>query len=143
MIIKKGFPKTERLKSTQQIDLLFREGKSFFAPPVKCYYRLLKPETPALSEILLKKGSVASVKAGVSVSKRNFKKATDRNRIKRLMREAYRLHKAHLFELVHNREEQLEIFLVYTDKSMPAFSLLEEKIKYSLRRLIRTVEGAT
>jgi len=139
IITKKGFPKTERLKSTQQIDLLFREGKSFFAPPVKCYYRMERPD--ALAKVTQKEDFRVRVKAGVSVSKRNFKKATDRNRIKRLMREAYRLHKAHLFALVHNREEQLEIFLVYTDKSMPVFALLEEKIKYSLRRLIRIVEG--
>ncbi len=138
-VTKKGFPKAERLKSQQQIDLLFKEGKSFFAPPVKCYYRHIKEKIPP--ENAGEGHSVIRVKTGVSVSKRNFKKATDRNRIKRLMRESYRLHKASLLNLMQEKTGNLEIFLVYTDKTMPGFDILEEKIKYVLRRLIRIVEG--
>src|SRR5689334_5548279 len=78
-----GFPKAERLKSRKQIEALFAGGKSVSVFPVRAVYELLPAEEPGL-------------KVGVSASKRYFKKAVDRNRIKRLLRETYRLQKEEL-----------------------------------------------
>jgi ribonuclease P protein component len=162
------FPKAEKLKSRKQIDLLFREGKSFFAAPVKCYFRFEvsglrvdelgsdvksetengKSEAPAYPqtqnlepETSNPKLQTINIKCGVSVSKRNFKHSVDRNRIKRLLREAYRLHKHTLAEKVAVRQLTLEVFFVFTDRTQPTFDLVEEKMKYCLRRLCKIVEG--
>ena len=178
------FPKAEKLKSRKQIDLLFREGKSFFAAPVKCYYKFevsglrvnglgsdlesetsnLKGETPAnpqtsypepetsnlkpetsnpKPETINPKPETPNIKAGVSVSKRNFKHSVDRNRIKRLLREAYRLHKHTLPDKLAERQVTLEVFFVFTDRSLPTFALVEEKMKYCLRRLGKIAEGGS
>jgi ribonuclease P protein component len=179
---KHSFPKAEKLKSLKQIDLVFKEGRSFFAAPVKCYYRLTdlevdgltglevdgltgikvltgdaisgfipdnqtsntKPQTPNIKpETINNKQLIINIKTGVSVSKRNFKKAVDRNRIKRLLREAYRIHKAPLHEKLKAKQKKLEVFFVFTDRTLPTFDLVEEKMKYCIRRLGKIVEGGT
>ena len=76
-----GFGKDEKLKSRKSIDELFEKGKSFTVSQVRVSYKFSKTtDSPTLL-------------AGVTVSKKYFKKAVDRNRIKRLLREAYRLQK--------------------------------------------------
>jgi ribonuclease P protein component len=163
------FPKAEKLKSRKQIDLLFQGGKSFFAAPVKCFYRVERLMGSQVDELVEVKSETENVKmetgaeirtsnirrpelvegklptsnilAGVSVSKKNFKKSTDRNRIKRLLREAYRLHKHKLQEKLADGTVSLEVFFVFTDKTLPDFALVEEKMKYCIRRLGKIVEG--
>ena len=75
--------KDDRLKSRKAIEYLFKEGKSFSIFPLRVLYTI-----NAASE-----KPTNNLRAGFSVSTRNFKKAVDRNRIKRLLREAYRLQK--------------------------------------------------
>ena len=75
------YPKSEKLKSKTTIDLMFREGKSVSKYPLRLVY--------AKSTF----GENPEFKMGVSVSKKYFKKAVHRNRIKRLLRESYRLNK--------------------------------------------------
>lgn len=81
-----------------------------------------------------------AVKAGVSASKRNFKKAVDRNRVKRLLREAYRLNKHELVNACAERNLALSAFFIYVDKSMPTFELLQEKINACIRKLEKSVK---
>ena len=83
------FGKLEKLKSKKQIDLLFKEGRSVVAFPLRVKYQFL-----SVAE------ARAPVQAGVSVSKKSFRHAVDRNRIKRLIREAYRLQKGTLLQTV-------------------------------------------
>ena len=75
------YPKTEKLKSRTTIDLLFKDGKSVSKYPLRLVYK-----SGALQEGEL-------MKFGVSVSKKYFKKAVDRNYFKRVLRECYRLNK--------------------------------------------------
>lgn len=75
------YPKNERLKSKTTIGLLFSEGKSVSKYPLRLVYREAE------------ENSEEKIKLGVSVSKKYFKKAVHRNRIKRLLRECYRLNK--------------------------------------------------
>lgn len=77
-----------------------------------------------------------AVKAGVSVSSRNFKKAVDRNRVKRLLREAYRLNKASLVRHAQEKQQQLAIFIIYTDKTLPDFTTVNQKMQVALNKLI-------
>ncbi|MES1226963.1 MAG: ribonuclease P protein component, partial [Bacteroidota bacterium] len=74
--------KKERLKSRKSIEQLFNEGKSFAVSPCRVFYMILPFNATSTSFI---------VQFGAGVSTKNFKKAVDRNRIKRLVREAYRL----------------------------------------------------
>ena len=82
-----------------------------------------------------------TVKAGVGASARNFKKAVDRNRIKRLLRECYRLNKLSLHEQLHAQHKKLAIFFLYVGKEMPDYSLLEEKMKLVITKLEQTLVG--
>ena len=79
------------------------------------------------------------LRSGFAVSNRNFKKATDRNRVKRLMREAYRLQKNILQSRLKEGNTSLSIFFVYTAKELPDFTDIKEKMSLILQRLIKIV----
>lgn len=81
-----GYPKEEKLKQKKEITLLFEKGKWKTCGNIRVI-------SYKISSSLNPQNSVDNPKIGFSVSKRNFKKAVDRNRIKRLLREAYRLNK--------------------------------------------------
>ncbi|MEC5394665.1 ribonuclease P protein component [Bergeyella sp. RCAD1439] len=95
-----GYSKTEKLKQKKQVALLFEKGKW------KSSGRLRVISCPV--------EGLGTMKVGVSVSKRNFKRATDRNRIKRLLREAYRLNKS-LFASAFGAQGVAMIFWVSKD----------------------------
>ncbi len=80
------YPRKEKLKQKREIDLLFAKGKWNSCGSLRIIYIDLEKRPQENFELSLQK-------VGVSVSKRNFKKAVDRNRIKRLLRECYRLNK--------------------------------------------------
>jgi ribonuclease P protein component len=82
-------------------------------------------------------------KVGVSASARNFKKAVDRNRIKRLLREAYRLNKAVLVEHLEKTGQQFGIFIIYTDKVLPEYPVINQKMQVILSKLIKATSEAT
>lgn len=113
--------KKEKLKSRKQIGRLFSEGKRINVFPFLVYY-------------LVEKGNAGLV-AGFGVSSRNFKKAVDRNRIKRLGREAYRLSKSTLLEVPGVRELNLSVFFIYTARELPMFGDLKEKMEAIMKRL--------
>jgi ribonuclease P protein component len=100
--------KNERLKSRKQIELLFSEGKKFSITPFRVHYLFNEFANPSLQ-------------FGVGVSNKNFKKAVDRNKIKRQVREAYRLQKIFLQQKLKDNKYQLNIFIIYTGKEMPEY----------------------
>lgn len=108
------FNKKEKLKSKKLIEQLFAEGKSVSAYPLRLVFL----------QTAFDDGIIA--KTGVSVSKRNFKTAVARNRIKRLMREAYRLNKASYF---NNITTQYAFMVLYIGKELPTLPLIETKMK--------------
>jgi ribonuclease P protein component len=113
--------KNERLKSRKQIELLFSKGKKFVVAPFRIFY--------------LFRDSPLSLQFGVGVSSKNFKKAVDRNRIKRLTKEAYRLQKNDLKEKVKSTGKQLDLFFIYTSKEMPDYTLVKDKLALALKKL--------
>ena len=118
--------KEERLKHRKVIEQLFREGKTFSVFPYRIYFMPL-PELPS------------PLQAGFSVSTRNFKKAVDRNRIKRVTREAFRLQKKLLVDELAMNNRKLAIFFIYTDKQLPAFAIVKEKVQVILQKLIKII----
>jgi len=125
------FSKHERLHSKFLIDQLFREGKSFFKYPFKVLY--LNVENAQL-----KTNSVL-----ISVSKRNFKNATDRNKIKRLIREAYRLNKHILIPEENTPKPYWNVAFIYTAKSILSFKEIERKIILILQSIKKQDEVST
>jgi ribonuclease P protein component len=121
------FNKQQKLKSHKLIEQLFTKGKSFAVFPVKALYQFCELNADE------------SLQAGVAVSKKHFKKAVDRNRIKRLMREAYRLQKLSLQKNLKEKNKQLAVFFIYTGKEKPEFADLMEKLKTILLHLEETV----
>ncbi|WP_339657736.1 ribonuclease P protein component [uncultured Maribacter sp.] len=113
-----SFGKKEKLKSKMLITQLFDEGKGISSFPLKLIYLPIQH-------------SSVSIKTGVTVSKRNFKSAVDRNRIKRLLRESYRLNKALVF---NNTEAKFAFLFLYLGKDMPTFELLDQKMKLVLNK---------
>ena len=119
--------KNERLKSRKQIELLFSEGKKFVVAPFRVFYLFENP--PAINN------SQTALQFGVGVSSKHFKKAVDRNRIKRLTREAYRLQKNDLKEKLKLKGRQLNLFVIYTSKEIPDFNLVKDKLALALKKL--------
>ncbi len=117
------YGKNERLKSRKLMDELFARGKVIKSYPVRIHYLVHKNET------------LSPLQAGVSVSKRNFKKAVDRNRVKRLLRESYRLHNLELKEKYTNSDKNMAIMIIYGSNKMPVYKDLEKQVKYLLRKL--------
>jgi ribonuclease P protein component len=72
---------------------------------------------------------------GVGVSAKNFKKAVDRNRIKRLIREAYRLQKTELHLLLKERKKRLNVFIIYTGKKLPEYKEIFDKMNSALAKM--------
>jgi ribonuclease P protein component len=81
----------------------------------------------------------AVLKAGFGASSRTFKKATDRNRIKRLAKEAYRKQKNPLFEKLKESNLRMITFFVYTGRELPAYALVYRKMEIILQRLTQIV----
>jgi ribonuclease P protein component len=106
---------SDRLKREKEIQKLFSEGKSYHVPSMRCLFRI-------------ESNSSAPVQFGVGVSKRNFKKATDRNRIKRLIREAYRLQAPILRAFALERGCSLQIFVLYTGRELPDYPFIYQGI---------------
>ncbi len=120
-----SYNKFEKLKSRKQIELLFAQGKSISSFPVKVFY-LPVEHTP-----------VHPVQVGVGVSARNFKKAVDRNTIKRRMREAYRLHKLPLHEHLMAAEKSVAVFILWIDKQLPTTAALQDLMPTVIEKLIK------
>jgi ribonuclease P protein component len=134
------FPKAEKLKHRKSIDALFTAGKAFTAFPLRVVYLL--PAAPEATEAALgNEPARVMPQVGVSVSKRSFKHAVDRNRVKRLLREAYRLHKHALEGRIKPGAPPVQVFFIFLDKTLPTYALVEEKMKYAMRRLGRILEG--
>lgn len=114
------FGKNEKLKSRKKIEGLFKTGKSFSLFPFRVVYLFTDDEQ--------------SLQAGFSVSTRNFKKAVDRNRVKRLMRESYRLQKRLLTDTLFAANKQLSVFFIFTGNEVPDYQLVFEKMTAVIKR---------
>lgn len=77
---------------------------------------------------------------GFAVSTRHFKKAVDRNRIKRVMREAYRLQKSFLTESLKTQGKFMIVFFIYTGNEIPKYKNVDERMQAALKRLNKIVD---
>ncbi len=115
--------RTERLKSEKSISQIFETGKSLSVYPLRLIYQ----SKPSEKDV--------PVKIGFAVPKKNFKKAVDRNLIKRRMREAYRLNKQILKIEKNKSHSGLEMMLVYQGKEAEDFEKISNCLKNLLNKL--------
>lgn len=122
-----NYPKNEKLKSKITIGLLFSEGKSVSKYPLRLVYH-----SGAL-------GDEQQLKVGVSVSKKYFKKAVDRNYFKRLLRESYRLNQ-HL--LKQQLDQPYALMLFYQSKDRLSFEEINTKTIQLFEKFLAQVQDS-
>ena len=119
------YPKNEKLKSRKTIDLLFTEGKTVTKYPL----RLVFMETTFDDDVALK--------IGVSVSKKHFKNAVDRNYFKRVLRECYRLNK-HI--LIDNIDKKFALLFFYQTKERLTYQEINEKTIQLFEKFVKSIK---
>ena len=124
-----SFSKPEHLCGEKRITRLFTQGDAFIAYPLRVVYIIETVHDNVPSSVL------------ISVPKKRFKRAVKRNRLKRLMREAYRLNKLTLIEKLEEKQHQIHIAYNYVSDDVLDFATVEKKMKLSLEKLIAKIEG--
>lgn len=121
------FPKKNRLCLKRDVERLFREGKSFISYPLRVVYNI--------AEIQDNKDKVLVV-----VGKKYHKRANKRNRIKRLIRENYRLERHRFVSNINIREtDSLHLAFICVSSSVPSFSDIKESMGRAFNKIIRNV----
>ncbi len=120
--------KKERLTSRREIDQLFHDGHSFYEGQFKVYWATADIDQPTSIQLL------------ISIPRKNLQRAVDRNRMKRLVREAYRKNKHGLQGFLEQANKKLKIALVFLGKRTLKHAIAEPIIILILQRLIRENE---
>ncbi len=118
-----GITRIERIKLKREIEVLFAKGKSVNSGNVRIIFTL------ALSEMKL------PIRFGVSVPKKNFKKAVTRNLIKRRIREAYRLNKPTIFADIEPLKKQILLMVVYKSNTIATYAQIETDLLKAFNKL--------
>jgi len=124
-----SFAKAEHLCGDKRITKLFTRGDAFIAYPLRVVY-LIEP-----------RNDMAAASIMVSVPKKRFKRAVKRNRLKRLMRESYRLNKQELIEALDDKQLQIHVAFNYVSEDVLDFGAVEKKMKIALQRLKDKIEN--
>jgi len=119
-----GFSKEEKICSDLQISSLFDKGTSFICYPVRVVWAEINDN-----------GTSPAVKVLLSVSKKKLKHAVDRNRVKRLMRESYRLNKSVLYDNTALADRKLNICFLWLSSETVDFKRVSRKMREALSRI--------
>ena len=125
---RRTFSKTERISFQREIDRLFKQGETFISYPLRIVYLEENPFSGATVSVL------------ISVSKRKFKRAVKRNRIKRLVREAYRLNKTPLIQHLQEKESGLLIAFIFIGNTLCEWREIEAAVQKALNTLREKTE---
>ena len=134
-----GLPKAVHLCKKTDFQELFKSGNSFYSYPVKLLYCFAEPvsrEIATTDADLVEGDAMSRVKVGVVVPKKVFHHAVDRNRLKRLMREAYRLNRQPLDLFLDGGNRELHLLFIYTDNAIHNFFMVENSIKKLINKLL-------
>ena len=125
------YQKSDKLKSRKQTQHLFSTGQAINVFPIRLIYTIepiiSSAITPSLTSLL---------QAGVGAPSRTFRKAVQRNRVKRLLREAYRLEKPNFISQAALDNKRVNLFFLYTDASVLTQLEIQAKVKEALALLV-------
>ncbi|MEE4256340.1 MAG: ribonuclease P protein component [Bacteroidales bacterium] len=127
MKLRHTFRKEERLKSSKRIKQLFASGNGFLLYPFRVNWQTVPADGKYPAKVL------------ISASKKHFKKAVQRNRIKRICREAYRKNKRILYDELADKQRSIIFSLIYIGNEEETYPLIEKKIIAALHRLISEI----
>lgn len=126
------FHKTERLKSRKVISSLFqRSAKNYTFNVYPIRFIWSSPEAEQASKI----------QAGFSVSKKTFKRANQRNTVKRRMREAFRLHKSLIYKALEENEKQYSLMFIFNGKEEMIYADIEKSFQMGIKKWIRSISN--
>lgn len=125
--LRQTFSKDERLRSRKLIENIIESGKSLSVSPFRFIWTITGLTTKF------------PVQIAISVPKRFFKRAVDRNRIKRMVREVYRKNKSGLYALLKSRNIQCALLVVFSGRKVPEYDEVEKKFLITLQRFEETI----
>lgn len=145
MAKKYALGKKDRLKSRKQIEQLFKEGRKISVFPFLVHFQAGVPTNGHPGKVSRDapgrlRQMPPSIQIGVGVSGKFFKRAVDRNRIKRLIREAYRLQKQDLCDSVKANNRRLNLFFIYTARELPDYQLVYDRMAVALQKISTAIE---
>ncbi len=118
-----SFKREERLKSFRVIRELFASGRILNHYPFRIIW------------LPLEENLDFPVQIAITVPRKKFSRAVQRNRIKRLIREAYRHNKHKLYQMLEGSSKAYAVMIIYVDKEMPAYETTEARMVKALERL--------
>ena len=125
------YQKTDKLKSRKQTQHLFSTGQAINVFPIRLIYTI-EPIASSLESI----SPISLLQAGVGAPSRTFRKAVQRNRVKRLLREAYRLEKPNFVSQASLDHKHVNLFFLYTDANVLTQLEIQAKVKEALALLV-------
>ena len=125
------FKKEERLYKRNKIEALFSKGAFFFSYPFKIIWLETDMQQDFPAKLL------------ISIPKKKFKRAVDRNHLKRLIREAYRKNKGQLYSALESNNKSLSFAIIYTQKEILSYQEIEKSIILMLDKLNKAYEKLT
>lgn len=120
---KNSLSKEERLFLNRDIDELFAKGKAFIAFPLRVLYLIVEEEREATASFF------------VSIPKKRIKKAHDRNRLKRLVRECYRLQKHALIASLRSKQKNLFVGFIYVGNEVSSYASINQAVTKALEKI--------
>lgn len=119
------FSKSQRLCSRKVIESVFETGNVINQSPLRLFWK----ESPPEEKVLLK--------IAISVPKKFFKKSVDRNKIKRQLREAWRLNNHKILPEIESSGKKFSVIIVYSSKQQLTYHETEAKIIVTLQRFAK------
>lgn len=127
-LMQNSFPKKEHLYGMKTVETLHTQGNAFISYPFRVVYLIVSEADEAIP-----------VRAMVSVSKKRFKTAVSRNKIKRLIRESYRLNKNVLTQFATANNLKVHLSFQYVSDEILSFGDLDDKMNRTLNKLIKKI----
>ncbi len=135
------YQKKDKLKSRKQTQFLFSNGQSIHVAPVRLIYTIEQSvdHTPMSTSDSI--GAMGVLQVGVSAPTRYFRKAVMRNRVKRLLREAYRLEKPYFLSQCTIANKRINVFILYTHAQVESQTEIQQKVRTAFSQLAKKINA--
>lgn len=135
------YQKKDKLKSRKQTQFLFANGQSIHVAPIRLIYSIEQAVHHTPVSLLDKIGPAGVLQVGVSAPTRYFRKAVMRNRVKRLLRESYRLEKPYFLSQCAIAHKRINVFILYTNAQVETQIEIQQKVRTALTQLAKKINA--